>query len=139
MKPMNIDGVTVNFNERPKHKAVVAARGLMTREIMKLLDITDIDPTQGVSEALKAKLEENPELTSELAAVQSELSTDQTIILATDLDYSTLQELKEDMYADDFVELYNKSKEAMGGKTAQDFFAIYPTSTNFRQNPALKV
>ena len=41
--------------------------------------------------------------------------------------------------ADEFIELVDKSKEAMGGKMAEDFFAIYPTSTNFRGNLAPKL
>lgn len=139
MKPMNIGGMTITFNERPKHKAVVAARGIMTREILKLLDISEIDPSKGVSDALKEKISENPELASDLSVLQGEIGIDQTIILATGIDYSTLQELKEDMFADEYIELVEKSKEALGGKTAEDFFAIYPTSTNFRGNPALKL
>lgn len=130
MKPMIINGMEISFNERPKHKSVTAARGIMTRELMKLLDVSDIDPTKGVSDALNTMIVENPELASHISALQSELELDQTIMLSTELQYSTLQELKEEMYADEFIKLYEKSMEALGGKSAEDFFAIYPTSTS---------
>jgi len=131
---MNINGCEINFNERPKHKSVTAARGIMTRELMKLLDVSDIDPTKGVSDALNKMIVEDPELASHISALQSELEIDQTIMLSTELQYSTLQELKEEMYADEFIELHEKSMEALGGKSAEDFFSIYPTSTNFQRS-----
>ena len=134
MKSMNINGCEINFTERPKHRKVTEARGIMTGEIMKLLDMKDIDPSKGVSDAIKEKITEDPAIASRMSMLQSEITLDQTIILATNLDYSTLQELKEEMYAEEFIELLDKSKEAMGGKNAEDFFAIYPTSTNFRDS-----
>jgi hypothetical protein len=130
MKPMNINGMEITFDERPKHKSVVAARGIMTGEMLKLIDIKNIDPTKDVSAFMADKLEKDPDIVTKLADLKAEIELDQTIILATGLDYSTLVELKEEMYADDFVALYEKSTKALGGKTAEDFFSIYPTSTN---------
>jgi len=130
MKPMTINGMDITFDERPKHKSVVAARGIMTGEMLKLIDMKNIDPTKGITDFMSDKLTEDPEMVTKLANLKSEIELDQTIILATGLDYSTLVELKEEMYADVFVELYDKSVKALGGKTAEDFFSIYPTSTN---------
>lgn len=130
MKPMTINGLEITFDERPKHKSVTAARGIMTGEILKLIDIKNIDLTQDVMEFMSVKMEEDPEMVTKLSNMKSEIELDQTIILATGLDYSTLVELKEEMFADEFVELYEKSKKALGGKTAEDFFSIYPSSMN---------
>lgn len=139
MIPMTISGMTVTFNERPKHRAVVAVRDIMTSEILKLVDVTKLDGSKSVEEALTEKVMGDPEVAAKLSELQAEMEIDQTIILGTDLDYSTLQELKGDMYSDEFIELFNKAKEAMGGKTAEDFFNAYPTNTNSRaQAMALK-
>jgi hypothetical protein len=139
MKSMTINDYEVTFTGRPKHKAVVAARSIMTEETLKILDITDIDPTKPMADYIKDKMTEDPAVMEKLTAISADLPVDQTIILATGLTYATLQELKEDIYADDFIELYEKSMKALGGKTAEDFFAIYPTSMNFRNNPAMRL
>ena len=139
MKPITIDGYKIEFTGRPKHRAVVAARGIMTEETLKILDIKDIDPSKPMSEYINEKMAEDSTVMEKLTAISADLPVDQTIILATGLDYDTLQELKDEMYAEDFVELYEKSVKALGGKTAEDFFSIYPTSMNFRNNPMLKV
>lgn len=130
MKPMNINGMEITFDERPKHKSVIAARGIMTGEMLKLIDMKDIDPNKDVSAFMTEKLESDPAIVTKLTDLKAEVELDQTIILATGLAYSTLAELKEEMYAEDFVELYDKSVKALGGKTAEDFFSIYPTSTS---------
>lgn len=139
MKPMNINGMEITFDERPKHKSVVAARGIMTGEMLKLIDIKNIDPTKEITDFMTEKLEEDPEMVTKLANLKSEIELDQTIILSTGLDYSTLVELKEEMYADDFIELYEKSQKALGGKTAEDFFSIYPTSMSSGPNSLARV
>ncbi len=133
MVPMTINGMKILFVERPKHRAVVAVRDIMTSEILKLIDVSDLDGSKSVEEALTEKVMSNPDVASKLSELQAEIEIDQTIILGTDLDYSTLQELKDDMYSDDFIELFNKAKEAMGGKTAEDFFNTYPTNINSRK------
>ena len=133
MIPMTINGMKITFVERPKHRAVVAVRDIMTSEILKLIDVSDLDGSKSVEEALTEKVMSNPDIASKLSELQAEMEIDQTIILGTDLDYSTLQELKDDMYSDDFIELFNKAKEVMGGKTAEDFFNAYPTNINSRK------
>jgi len=135
MKPMNINGIKIEFNERPKHKSVVAARGIMTQELMKMVDMSEVDPSAGVAEYIQSQIAEKPEIVERLGELQADVSIDQTIILATNLQYTTLQDMKEDMYADEFIELYEKSKKALGGKDAEDFFNIYPTSMSFRNLP----
>lgn len=137
MKSMTINDYKVEFTGRPKHKAVVAARGIMTEETLKILDITDIDPSKSMGDYISEKMAEDSTVMEKLTAISADLPVDQTIILATGLSYDTLQEIKEDIYAEDFVELYEKSVKALGGKTAEDFFSIYPTSMNFRNNPAM--
>jgi hypothetical protein len=139
MKPMTINGMKIKFDERPKHKSVVAARGIMTGEMLKLIDINTVDPTQDITDFMSKKLAEDPEMVSKLSNLQSEIALDQTIILSTGLDYSTLVEMKEEMYADEYIELYEKSMEALGGKTAEDFFSIYPSSTSSVPSKLAKV
>lgn len=134
MKPMTINDLKVTFTERPKHRDVMAARNIMTDEIMKMVDIKNVDPSKNISDYLKEQISSKPELATKLSNLKTDLEVDQTIILATDLDYSTLQELKDEIYADDFIKLYEKSKEALGGKSAEDFFSIYPSSTDLSRN-----
>jgi len=137
MKPMNINGFEITFTERPKHKSVVAAKGIMTTELLNMMDLSEVDPTKGISDFLKDKISEDPDMIVKLSNLKSDLSIDQTIILATGLEYSTLQEIKEEMYADEFIDLFEKSKESLGGKTAEDFFAIYPTSMTSKEEGLL--
>jgi hypothetical protein len=99
--------------------------------------LSEVDPTKGISDFLKDKISEDPDMIVKLSNLKSDLSIDQTIILATGLEYSTLQEIKEDMYADEFIDLFEKSKESLGGKTAEDFFAIYPTSMTSKEEGLL--
>ena len=129
MKAITINGTKITFSERPKHRSVTSARGIMTTELMKLIDISNIDPSKNLSDFIQEKIVEDPTIAVQLAGLKDDLSIDQTIILSTGLEYTTLQELKDEMYADEFIDLYNKSKKALGGKTAEDFFSIYPTST----------
>lgn len=128
MKSININGIEINFSERPKHRSVTAARGIMTAEVMKLVDIATIDPSKNLSDFIQEMISNDPMIAVQMAALKDDLNLDQTIILATGLEYSTLQELKDEMYSDEFIDLYNKSKKTLGGKTADDFFSIYPTN-----------
>jgi len=134
MKPMTINDMKVKFTERPKHRSVMEARNIMTKEIMKMVDIKNVDPSKSISDYLKEQIASDPNIAIKLSNLKTDLEVDQTIMLATDLDYSTLQEVKDEIYADEFIELYEKSKEALGGKTAEDFFNIYPTNTDLTRN-----
>jgi len=129
MKGIIINDTKIEFDSRPKHRSVTAARGIMSTELMKIIDIGDMDPSKNISDFIQEKISADPAIAVKLAELQADLAIDQTIILATRLEYSTLQELKDDMYADEFINLYNTSKKALGDKTAEDFFSIYPTST----------
>lgn len=134
MKSVTMNDTKITFTERPKHKSVMAARNIMTQEIMKMVDIKNVDPSKSISDYLKEQIADDPDIAIKLSNLKSDLEVDQTILLATNLDYTSLQELKEEIYADEFIELFEKSKKALGGKSAEDFFNIYPTSTDLTRN-----
>ncbi len=127
---MDIEGKQITFDSRPKHGAVMAARSIETSVIEQYVDITTIDMNGDMQSFVKQAMAENPELKTVMMNLQASKHIDQTILLAVRVDgkiinYRELQQLKDEMYEDEYITMFEKSKEALGNKEAKDFFAIY--------------
>lgn len=123
-RTITINGKDIELHERPKHRAVLQVQGIMTTWMIDKVEMSSIHPEIPMEEALKEILLSNPELATEIASMQCTLQFDQTIMLSTNMSYSELQELNNEITEADYRELYEASRDAIGG-TAEDFFDYY--------------
>ena len=117
----------MEFRSQPLHKDVKRVRKLQKKILFNLLDLgsaKDIDPNMEVQEYLTRKLTENPEKLAEFQDALEEFNYVATIILATGMSEEEIDNLTEE----EFWEIYEKSRKALGGKTAEDFFERYSGS-----------
>lgn len=134
---MIIAGKEIELIGRPKHRSVIQAQDIMTDWLLKTVDTNDIDQTVPLEVALQRAIVANPKHTMVISQMQQTLAIDQTIMLATGMEYHEIMELREDIYEDEYHDLYSKSREAIGG-TAQDFFERYTTNMSLKQLVAKK-
>jgi len=138
---MDINGNEISFETRPKHGMVMRVRNLETAVLEKYVDITRLAQNDKLQEVIQNEMMSNPELRTAMAEVQASKHLDQTILLSAHIDgkpmtYERLVQLKEVMYEDEYMELFEKSKEALGGKEAKDFFSTYRGSIDLN-NPLI--
>lgn len=127
---MKINDTEITFNTRPKHGAVSAVRTLETMVLQQFIDVTTLDQNTDIQTLVMDMMKTNPKFKDAMMDMQASKHIDQTIMLSAEVDgkaitYQKLQELKAEMYEDEYLTLFEKSKEALGGKEAEDFFAIY--------------
>ena len=130
-------GQELNLSPRVKHKYVRRAQNLMTEWMLRNIDMTAIMGTESKNEAsmnemLHTAIMEKPDLAIEIQDIENSIILDQTIMLASGLDYVVLTELKEEAYEDEYIELYEKCSDLLGGN-ANDFFEVYLTGSTLKQ------
>ena len=96
---------------------------------MNMMDLTKFDQDKPLMEAVQEMIAADPTFTAKLESAKTTVEIDQTIMLATGLEYNALCMLRDEMYEDQYIEMYEKSKESLGGKCASDFFGFYPSNT----------
>jgi len=133
-----INGTDIDLHERPKHSAVMAVQNFMTDWLLSRIDVAalDLDAGTDLESTIKQAMVVDPTLLQELTLMQKTLAIDQTIILSTGLTTKELTALKDDMYEDEYMNLYERAKEALGGDAA-DFFGRYVTNMTSKVEPAL--
>lgn len=133
----SINGQMVSLSSRVKHKTVRKTQNIMTDWMLTHIDLETLVASgeQGeasIGEMLKAAITANPKLASEIQDLENSMILDQTIMLASNLDHSVLLEIKENAYEDEYIGLYEKSCELLGGN-ANNFFDVYRTGLTSRQ------
>lgn len=124
MSTITINGREIELNARPKHAAVVKVQNLMTDWLMSQIDTSNMDQSVSIEVALQKAVIQDRDLTQKVTEMQQTLEIDQTIILSTGMEYSELVELKNSIYEDEYVGLFEAACKAIGG-TANDFFGLY--------------
>ncbi len=122
----------IKYRKDPLHKDVKKVRKLQKQIFFKVLNLSEIskeDKNKSVEEFIAEKLAKNPEKLAELQDELEEFNYIATIILATGLEPEEIEKLSEEQ----FWEVYEKSKEALGGKTAEDFLSRYTNVTSLMQ------
>ena len=137
MTTISINNREIKLHARPKHKAVMQAQNIMTDWLMKTVDTNNVDSSVPLEVALQRAIVADPKHTLAVAQIQQTLQIDQTIMLATGMEYQDIQELREDIYEDEYHELHSKSQDVIGG-TAADFFECYTTNMSLKQLVATK-
>ena len=124
-------GRELTLSSRVKHKYVRRAQNLMTEWMMQNVDVAALisagnNEEASMSEMLRGVIMEKPKLAMEIQDIENSIILDQTIMLASGLDYAVLIELKEEAYEDEYIELYKTCSKLLGGN-ANDFFEVYRT------------
>ena len=130
-------GQELNLSPRVKHKYVRRAQNLMTEWMLQNVDMATIMSTgdggeASMSEMLQAAILAKPQLAGDIQDIENSIIIDQTIMLASGLDHVVLIKLKEEAYEDEYIELYEKCSELLGGN-ANDFFEVYRTGLTSKQ------
>ena len=131
-------GKELTLSPRVKHKYVRRAQNLMTEWMLKNIDMKTIMDTGDGGEAsmsgiLQTAILANPALASDIQELENSMLIDQTIMLASGLDHSVLVTLKNEAYEEDYINLYKKCVELLGGD-ANDFFGVYRTDLSSKQS-----
>lgn len=126
----------IEFDERPRHKSVVAVQNLMTNWLLANIDLKDIDNSLRVEVGLRQQIFKNPTLLIAVEEMEASMEIDQTIMLSTTMTYKELVALKEDLYEDEYLQMYEASKSAIGG-SAKDFLKVYDTDSKSRTIPKI--
>lgn len=127
-----INGQEIELHEHPKHRAVQQVQDIMTGWMIDKIEMSSIDPGMPMEDAIKASLMRDPGLATEISSLQRTLPFDQTIMLATNMSYKELQGLTDEITEDEYRELYEASKLAIGG-SADDFFGYYSSGMSGTQ------
>ncbi len=117
----------MEFRSQPLHKDVKRVRRLQKKILFNLLDLgsaKDIDPNMEVQEYIAQKLTKDPSKLAEFQDALEEFNYIATIMLSTGMTEEDIDNLTEE----EFWEIYEESKKALGGKTAEDFFERYSGS-----------
>jgi hypothetical protein len=127
---MEINGKQITFDTRPKHGAVTAVRNIETMVLERFVDITKLDQNTNIEDLVKDMMKSSPEFKATMMDVQASKHIDQTIMLSAkvdgkDMTYDMLSNLKEEMYEDEYITMFEESKKALGDKEAEDFFGNY--------------
>lgn len=138
MKPMELNGIKIEFQTRPRHKAVMAVKNIMNNVLMDVVDLTTLDGESNVNDVIQRALIDNPQIMLELNDISASLPMDRTIMLSTGMDYRSLKELKDEIFEDEYIALYENAKKALGGKDASDFLDIYPSNINSMGLPEME-
>lgn len=121
----------LNLSSRVKHKHVRRAQNLMTEWMLQNVDVAALinagnKEEASMSEMLRGIIMEKPDLAMEIQDIENSIILDQTIMLASGLDYVVLMGLKEEAYEDEYIDLYKTCSKLLGGN-ANDFFEVYRT------------
>ena len=127
-----ISGHTVDLIERPKHSAVMRVQGLITEWMMSKIDVTNLEPTLGIEDALQAAILKEPGMAQELSQLQQTMEIDQTILLASNMTIAQLTAIKTEAYEDEYIEFYDAAVDALGG-SANSFFENYNINIRSRR------
>lgn len=127
MSTITIAGRDIELHTRPKHAAVVKVQNLMTDWLMNRIDTSNMDSKIPIEVALQQAVISDSSLTQKVTEMQKTLEIDQTIMLATCMEYQELSALISTAYEDEYFELYEASKDIMGA-TSTDFFEAYTLS-----------
>ena len=138
---MEINGNKITFETRPKHGIVLAVRNIETAVLEKFIDMTKLDPEHDLQEVIKNEIIRNPKIQVAMAEIQASKDIDQTIMLSAHMNdkpitLDQLTNLKAEMYEDEYLEMFEQSKSALGNKEAKDFFANYRGSIDL-SNPLI--
>ena len=127
------------LSSRPKHKDVKAIRNILTGWLLDRIDLSEIKGSKSISleDALQKVILSDPRMALEVEDIESTLLSDQTIILATGLSYKELTTVKDDMYEDEYIELFDKCVEVLGGD-ANSFFVRYGSKSTSRSTKKSK-
>lgn len=126
-------GQELNLSPRVKHKYVRRAQNLMTEWMLQNVDMTALINSEdkeesSMREMLQAAIMDKPNLAMDIQDIENSIILDQTIILASGLEYPVLVGLKEEAYEDEYIELYKTCSKLLGGN-ANDFFEVYRTGS----------
>lgn len=131
-------GQELTLSARVKHKYVRRVQNIMTEWMMNNLDMKTLMESGDGGEASMSTLLQNaimadPQMALKIQDLENSMILDQTIILASGIEHSVLLELKEEAYEDEYIELYEKCRELLGGN-ANDFFEVYRIGSTSPRN-----
>lgn len=131
-------GQELTLSARVKHKYVRRVQNIMTEWMMNNLDMKTLMESGDGGEASMSTLLQNaimadPQMALKIQDLENSMILDQTIILASGIEHSVLLELKEEAYEDEYIELYEKCRELLGGN-ANDFFEVYRIGSTSHRN-----
>jgi len=121
------------LSSRPKHKAVKEIRNILTGWLLDRIDLSELKGSKSMSleDALQKVILSDPRMALEVEDIESTLLVDQTIILSTGLSYKELSAVKDEMYEDEYMDLFDKCVEVLGGD-ANSFFGRYDSKSTSR-------
>lgn len=127
---MDINGNEISFDSRPKHGMVMRVRSLETTVLQKYIDVTKLAQADKLQEVVQKEMMANVELREAMAELQASKHLDQTILLSAHMDgkpltYEKLQQLKDVMYEEEYMQMFEEAKAALGDREAKDFFSTY--------------
>ncbi|MCK5013784.1 MAG: hypothetical protein KAS66_08180 [Candidatus Omnitrophica bacterium] len=130
-------GQTLHLSSKVKHKSVKRANNIMTEWMMNNVPLeTIVNSSQGVeapmAELLQTAIMKDPRLAVEIQDLEDSMVIDQTIMLASGLTHPELLSLAEEELEDNYIGLYEKAQELLGGD-ANDFFAVYRSGSSLKK------
>lgn len=133
---VKINGHVIDLTSRPKHKAVKAVQNVLTDFVLSQVKITKemVSSPEEIDNTVQRAMTDDPELMSKISELEMSLLADQTIMLASGLNYNELRSISDDSFEDEYRELYEKSVEVLGG-TATSFFCIYEQDLSSEATP----
>jgi len=118
----------IKYHVKPKLASVERAQGVLMEWLLKNIDLQSVDISTDVEASMKSAILKQPDLLPKLAALERNLSADQTIMLATGMTHAEIQELREEIAYEDWRALLAKAEEVVGGSAA-DFFERWSIDT----------
>lgn len=119
----------INFFEKPRHGSVKRAQNVTRDWQLQNLPMKDMDPQKGVDDAIGDFLKENGEYLARFINFQESAQDYQTIMLATTLTLRDIQNLEDEISQEDWGDLLDKCKDAIGGD-AVSFFGRSTTDSS---------
>lgn len=126
-------GQELTLSPRVKHKVVRRVQNVMTEWMLGKINLETMIGNGNVDESsmtemLQQIMRDDPKMVLEIQDMESSMLLDQTIMLASGIEYSLLKTLKDDAYEEDYIKLYQKCYDILGG-TADNFFLVYHTGS----------
>ena len=111
----------ITFYDKPRRGSVKRVQNIRRDWQMQNLPLKDLKQTQSIDAAVHDFMMEHGEYLAMFRTFQDNTADYQTIMLATTLTLKDLQSLEDELDCEEWDELLQKSKEAIGGD-AEHFF-----------------
>lgn len=130
-----IGGKSFELHENPKHRAVKNARNYLRDWALQTLDLEKLDTGKEIDEAIREMIRKDSSKAVDVINMEEEMNTDQTIMLATNKSLKQIEKLKDQLSYQEFNELFEKCKEAIGSDAA-GFFSLLGIGSSSIQTTA---